>query len=268
MTSAQKAGSLELANLGKHHWAVSMQKFLPIGAQLTAQQREPANLLFCGEGCAAIIDSGTSVIAAPSHALQAMGTLLPLAHDCSNWDTMPDLEFTLNGHRVRLPKESYAFKLSGSLKAKRAIASLLYFKPSITFSDVCSLNFVEIDKSTQFGPLWILGMPFFREYHVTFRVHEDVDKRRILLSRASASCHPEPLPEGVQSKEWNLKDALYKEPPVYPWMTVAELGTQVQHASTATQAGRSSGPPSVRAEDLLATGLASRLHGWRAMEAL
>jgi len=49
--------------------------------------------------------------------------------------------------------------------------------------------FMQIDMMSQHGPVWILGMPFFRYYHTTF----DRSKEEMKFSVASPTCEPTPF---------------------------------------------------------------------------
>merc|ERR1719313_3212393 len=55
--------------------------------------------------------------------------------------------------------------------------------------DQCMPAFMQIDRTTQFGPLWILGMPFFRFFHSSFHIDpENRENRTIYLMGADEEC--------------------------------------------------------------------------------
>merc|ERR1719335_259601 len=63
--------------------------------------------------CAAIIDSGTSLIAFPPRQFQFIDKLSKkLKDDCSNIDEMPDLIFDLGGQQIALPASAYVIRAS------------------------------------------------------------------------------------------------------------------------------------------------------------
>merc|ERR1719174_2039165 len=172
--------ALELPVIGEHHWAVALTRILPKGLALTPEQSDAAGVLLCGTGCAAVLDSGTSLIAAPSTALQGLSFLLPEVHsNCSNFADLPDLEFDVGGHRLILPPETYVLRMSGTQVEADTVYDILHFKPKIRKVNECFPAFMPIDRRTKFGPLWILGMPFFRQFHVTFSAGEE---RRVFLA--------------------------------------------------------------------------------------
>lgn len=238
VTAAQKASSAALRVVGRHHWAVSMRNLLP-DVELRGERREAAGTLLCARGCAAILDSGTSLIAGPSHSLQGLSYLLPeLREDCSNFGDLPDLEFELSGRRLRLPPEAYVFRLRGTAQEQRAAGKLLLSQvPDAAGEDTCVLGFLPMDRHTDYGPLWVLGMPFFRQFHVTFGLAENVSERRIWLSGASSSCGALPL----EAEDVGTKNSTYEGAGVYPRMIVAQRG----------QSHRQSAPRVIRAASLL-----------------
>lgn len=189
---ANRSAALELSVIGKHHWAVALNRVIPVGLDLQKEQEDAAGVLLCKDGCAVVLDSGTSLIAAPSYALQGLAYLLPEVHaNCSNFEEMPILELNLGGHRVLLPPEAYVFRLTGTLVEAQSVWDILYFKPNINAVDECLLAFMPMDRRTEYGPLWILGMPFFRTYHVQF--DSRAEERRVWLSNRDAECKPLPL---------------------------------------------------------------------------
>jgi len=199
MTAAQKEKALALPVVGNHHWAVHMTD-LGIGGQSAT----------CGQGCAAILDSGTSLIAAPGAALMALSMVLPpINEDCSNLDALPDLVFMLNGHEVALPPEAYVLRLKGTVVEAKSVWDILYFRPKVQKVDQCMPAFMQLDMNSQFGPVWIMGMPFFRFFHTTFHIDEEQrDNRTIFLTSADEKCNPVDLDSDVLEQ-----DETYEAPP-------------------------------------------------------
>jgi hypothetical protein len=197
LTKEQKnTKAIALPVLGEHHWAVHMTG-LGIGPQAVT----------CQDGCGAILDSGTSLIAAPTPALMALSMVLPpINEDCSNLDSLPDLVFILNGHELSLPPEAYVLRLTGTLVEAQSVWDILYFRPKVMKLDQCMPAFMQIDRTTQFGPLWILGMPFFRFFHSSFHIDpENRENRTIFLMGADEKCAVTDL-DSEQVED-------YKEPP-------------------------------------------------------
>mmetsp|Transcript_48843 Transcript_48843/g.156207 ORF Transcript_48843/g.156207 Transcript_48843/m.156207 type:complete len:450 (+) Transcript_48843:19-1368(+) len=229
LSAAQKRQSVELRVVGRRHWAVSMRHLLP-AMQLSAAQRAAAGTLLCERGCAAILDSGTSLISAPSHSLQGLELLLPKLHEnCSNFEELPDLELELDGRRISLPPEAYVMRITGAFLNALSVWKRLHIKPELTAVGQCFYGFTRLDAHTDYGPLWVLGMPFFRFFHVTFGLAPRIEDRRIWLAEAGADCGPLALrAEGAGGAE--RSDALYRGPGVYPKVIVAQRSTR-RHTS-------------------------------------
>jgi hypothetical protein len=155
--------------------------------------------------CAALIDSGTSLIAMSEQKIKdivATSVIGDLNPDCSNVDEMPDLIFALgNGKQLKLSPDTYIMKIAvsdtlvGFEKTGRVVLEkgkvlnirpppknmvrLKSSKPSrkVTY---CTHAFMETPMETALvggteHDLIILGIPVFREYTIKFdRAHETV----------------------------------------------------------------------------------------------
>merc|ERR1719331_3789588 len=173
--------------IGHHHWVTKMQdvQFGEKGGLLTGS-RGP----FFGSGCAAIVDSGTSLIAAPGIALMQLSEQIPpIQEDCSNIDKLPDLHFVMGGKTFTLPPQAYVMRISGSLMEANNIWDILFFKPRVKKLNMCMPAFMQMDMMSKPGPVWILGMPFFRYYHTTF----DRKNKEMHFSVAGEDCEPKPF---------------------------------------------------------------------------
>mmetsp|Transcript_12041 Transcript_12041/g.34406 ORF Transcript_12041/g.34406 Transcript_12041/m.34406 type:complete len:435 (+) Transcript_12041:79-1383(+) len=172
--------------LGKHHWVTSMHdvSFGPL-----TQAMKP--FVPCtGKGCAVIIDSGTSLIAAPGLALQQLSKQIePIMEDCSNLHKLPTLRFTIDGTEFTLPPKAYVMRITGAVMEADSVWDILFFKPKLRKLNMCMPAFMQIDMMSQNGPVWIMGMPFFRYYHTTF----DRTAKEMHFARASPDCSPQPF---------------------------------------------------------------------------
>lgn len=117
---------------------------------------------------AAIVDSGTSLLAGPVADVQALATKLGAKSilgkewtiDCGV--AVPDLTFTLGGKDFALTKQDLILQASGS---------------------TCVLAIMGVDVPAPHGPLWILGDVFMRVYYVQF----DYGKKQLGLAKAAAA---------------------------------------------------------------------------------
>jgi len=176
--------------IGNHHWVTTM-KDVHFGEQggLLTGVRGPCY----GTGCAVIVDSGTSLIAAPGIALMQLSEQLePISEDCSNLDRLPTLHLKMGDHDFELPPQAYVMRLTGALMEADSIWDVLFFKPKARKLNMCMPAFMQMDMMSKHGPVWILGMPFFRYYHSSFSLKE----QKMYFAKASDKCDPEPMRAG------------------------------------------------------------------------
>jgi len=186
----KKASFITTPSIGEHHWTATMTD-INFGAPTAAGQK-----IVCAPGeCAAIIDSGTSLIAAPREHLMQLSALLSaavpsIAEDCSNMHLLPTLHFTMgDGKHFTLPPSAYIMRLTGATVEASNIWDVLFFKPKIKKLNTCMPAFMQMDMPSEHGMLWILGMPFFRHYHSSFdRVNKEMH-----FAKAGPGCEPQPL---------------------------------------------------------------------------
>ncbi|CAE7366227.1 PGA [Symbiodinium sp. CCMP2592] len=91
--------------------------------------------------CQVAVDTGTSMLAGPSHVIDALTSRLKVRHDCSNYDDLPDLGFIVSGHVMNLKPAEYVDNSGG----------------------YCSLSLMSLDVPPPNGPLFIFGDPFLRK---------------------------------------------------------------------------------------------------------
>ncbi|NXI65652.1 PEPA protein, partial [Anseranas semipalmata] len=106
----------------------------------------------CTSTCQAIVDTGTSLLAVPSSALDSIYSALGVSSSaseeisCDDTSSLPDIVFEISNTSFTLPASAYVLEINGS----------------------CSLGFEAMTVSTESGDLWILGDVFIREYYVIF----------------------------------------------------------------------------------------------------
>mmetsp|Transcript_90382 Transcript_90382/g.170409 ORF Transcript_90382/g.170409 Transcript_90382/m.170409 type:complete len:425 (+) Transcript_90382:85-1359(+) len=190
--------------IGKHHWVTRLHN---VSFKMPSPNQHLAQVPCAGSGCAAIIDSGTSLIAAPGIALMQLSEQIePIMEDCSNLHELPTLRFVIDGHDFELPPQAYVMRVTGAIMEANDIWDILFFKPKIRKVDMCMPAFMQNDMMSQFGPVWILGMPFFRYYHTTF----DRTKKEMRFATAGPECEPLPFKEGKKTSLITQNSAAYR----------------------------------------------------------
>eukprot|EP00762_Andalucia_godoyi_P002751 ANDGO_04389.mRNA.1 Cathepsin D len=110
----------------------------------------------------AIADTGTSLIAGPPAAMNAILAGLKVNQDCSNIDSNPDVTFTINGKDYVLKPKDYVLKVTSLGQTE------------------CLAGFMAIQLPPQLGDLFILGDVFLSTYSPVF----DVGKQRVGFATA------------------------------------------------------------------------------------
>lgn len=101
-------------------------------------------------GCYMVVDTGTSVLAGPIKATNALiAKVGNVSSDCSNVHTLPTLTFTLHGKDYSLEPEFYVIRAKDETSGK----------------EQCQLGIQGVNAGV---PIWILGDPFLRKYYTVW----------------------------------------------------------------------------------------------------
>lgn len=163
--------------VGQIHWGVQMTH-LQAGGHHSFDA--------CSPSCAAIVDSGTSLIAAPQAAMSALAPVFNMIDpECRNLESLPDITFTLGTETFAIPPSIYVIKMTGYLPEEQGIIESLFGPPDLREVTQCIPAFMEINMETEdYGPMWILGMPFLRYYYTVFQRQP----KSLHIAYATASC--------------------------------------------------------------------------------
>ncbi|XP_043971036.1 renin isoform X2 [Gambusia affinis] len=134
---------VETREIGK--WEVTM-KGVAVGAEM----------MFCAEGCTAVIDTGSSYITGPASSISMLMKTIGAQLDetgykvnCDTVKMLPSVTFHLGGQDYSLTHEDYIIW-------------------SQFEGDVCIVSFRGLDVPPPTGPIWILGANFIARYYTEF----------------------------------------------------------------------------------------------------
>uniref|UniRef100_A0A667I1Y8 Napsin-A n=1 Tax=Lynx canadensis TaxID=61383 RepID=A0A667I1Y8_LYNCA len=145
------------------YWQIHMGR-MKVGTGLT----------LCAQGCAAILDTGTSLITGPTEEIQALNkaiggiSLLVGVYliQCETIPRLPPVSFLLGGVWFNLTAQDYVIQsVRGGFR-------------------LCLSGFQALDMPSPAGPLWILGDVFLRTYVAVFDRGNLTSGARVGLARS------------------------------------------------------------------------------------
>jgi hypothetical protein len=145
--------------------------------------------------CSAVLDTGSTLISAPSVVVNEIHAIVSQwvngGGNCDDLSSLPDLELTLGGVKLALPAESYMGmgygQLANDVKDLRLMPNYVQQSAEI---ETCQPLIMSMDVDTEDGPLWILGMSFFRQYYTNFAFSESHAAVNMSFSLADDACEP------------------------------------------------------------------------------
>jgi len=97
------------------------------------------------EDCRVAVDTGTSQLAGPSDIVAKLRTMLSVASDCSNFDSLPKLGFVIGNNILNLAPRDYVDKAYS-----------------------CDLSLMSLDVPPPKGPLFVFGIPFLQKFFTVY----------------------------------------------------------------------------------------------------
>jgi len=112
-------------------------------------------------GCYMVVDTGTSVLAGPPSAMNAIISKIGnVTADCSNVHTLPTVSFTMAGKEFDLEPEFYVIRAKDD-----------------SGKEQCQLGLEGVNAGV---PIWILGDPFLRKFYTVW----DAEQHRVGFATA------------------------------------------------------------------------------------
>jgi hypothetical protein len=183
-TAQHDATFVHVPVVGKIHWGVVMTSLKGGGME---------SYDACSPSCAAIVDSGTSLIAAPRQAMEALAPVFNMIDPGCNLDNLPDITFNLGDGQITIPPAIYVIRMTGYVEEQQNIVESLFGPPRLREVTQCVPAFMEINMNTKYGPMWILGMPFLRYYYTVFQR----EPKSLHMAYATAQCQPSASPASI-----------------------------------------------------------------------
>jgi hypothetical protein len=97
-----RSGVVELGVVGKVSWGVGVDRLRLVSDSLNVN-----DVVGCEDGCAAILDTGTSMLSFDQETTRSIYTAWEKMNDCSRFHELPDIKFMLGGVEHVLPPEAY-----------------------------------------------------------------------------------------------------------------------------------------------------------------
>jgi len=182
--------------MGNHTWSVDLSEPKFVHNPQAVDPKYEGVTLGCENGCAALLDSGTSLLAIPGWQInEIVKVSLEPWFGCDNLKDLPSIKLKLGGQEIILPPDVYVATVEDNPVPSYLQSFVRLRKLNISNrrepGHHCELMIMESGADTAQGPLWILGAPFFRQYYTTFEIGGHTNERRAVhISKASDTCTP------------------------------------------------------------------------------
>lgn len=177
--------------VGDTYWSSRLTDVTLVGAG------GQSTIVGCGgkKACSAVIDTGTSLLVMPSAAYDVFAStldqLVAELDGCSDLSTLPVLNFKIGSQELVLPPEGYVGQVDGELEEELRRAMPHAWKAQQGTKKDCGLLAMTVDEESDEGPVWIMGLPLFRQYYTTFELNgNSVQASAMYFAEADAHCNP------------------------------------------------------------------------------
>ncbi|KAJ8400182.1 hypothetical protein AAFF_G00398760 [Aldrovandia affinis] len=121
------------------------------------------DLLFCKEGCTAVVDTGSSYITGPASSVSVLMKVIGATE-------LAEGGYTVNCDLVKsLPSISFHF---GGVKYSLTDEDFIQWQSQFG-EDICIVTFKGLDVPPPTGPIWVLGASFISRYYTEFDRHNN-----------------------------------------------------------------------------------------------
>lgn len=117
----------------------------------------------CPEKCNLILDTGTTLLTAPSADFRKLILAMPIETDCTGYNSAPPLVFVIGGKEYSLETPDYVIKSTVGSEEK------------------CTPALMPLDVPEDHGPAWIIGDIFMQKYYTVF--NRDTDEVGLALAK-------------------------------------------------------------------------------------
>lgn len=169
----------EVRVTGDTYWSAQLRDVRLGGKPIACQQ----------QACEGVLDTGTSLLAVPSAAVQRITELIndQGAADCLTLNQLPNLSFKLGDQEFTLPAESFIGELMGQYveEVRQLMPHVRWPWHHAPKEPVCEAMIMSAGED---DGTWIFGMPFFRQYYTTFVLGPKFRPVSMFFSEATDDC--------------------------------------------------------------------------------
>jgi cathepsin D len=162
-------------HIGDIHWIPLIENPFYWSVYIQDIRLGDKSLGLCNEPCKAALDTGTSLLSAPSKDFRVLNSYFDA--NCRNINDFEDLVFVIDGKDYPLPPSYYIKTITDGVQSRSGLHEDHY--------EECKLAFISIDEEPPYGPTWVLGDIFLSYYYSVY----DRDNMAVGLAKAKHSSY-------------------------------------------------------------------------------